>query len=203
MITESVKADDGGTEGKWVALAIAVILVVAFFTLPYHQAGKVVDKIESYQVSINDIPSSQLAMLAELRLAHEEIRNVFQDNLDALDITQASEHDMSSSQWPLVDELESLWLPPFIKDKSWQHKGRHQWEMVADGVYLGVPQELGPNQENTAIVLISTEIEPIIWFKSPPVDIAYETPSSFTSSTLAKLGWSQVFFPDSKQRHSH
>ena len=200
MITESVKADDGGTEGKWVALAIAIILAVAFFTLPYHQAGKVVDKLESYQVSINEIPSSQLAMIAELRLAHEEIRNVYQDNLDN---TQVSEQDISSSQWPLVDELESLWLAPFIKDKSWQHKGCHQWEMVADGVYLGVPQELGPNQENTAIVLISTEIEPIIWFKSPPVEIANETPSSFTSSTLAKFGWSQVFFPDSKQRHSH
>ncbi|PSW15907.1 hypothetical protein C9J01_02535 [Photobacterium rosenbergii] len=200
MITESVKADDGGTEGKWVALAIAVILVIAFFALPYHQAGKVEDKLESYQVSINEIPSSQLAMIAELRLAHEEIRNVFQDNLDS---ALVSEQVISNSHWPLVDELESFWLAPFIKDKSWQHKGRHLWEMVAEGVYLGVPQELGPNQENTAIVLISTEIEPIIWFKSTSVEKAIETPSSFTSSALAEFGWSQVSFPDSKHRHSH
>ncbi|WP_299021983.1 hypothetical protein [uncultured Photobacterium sp.] len=37
MITESVISDDGGREGKWVVLFIAMFLLVVGILLPYHQ----------------------------------------------------------------------------------------------------------------------------------------------------------------------
>ncbi|MEF1281374.1 hypothetical protein QTO05_20010 [Vibrio fortis] len=38
MIIQSVRADTGGREGKWVALIIASILGFATLAIPYHQA---------------------------------------------------------------------------------------------------------------------------------------------------------------------
>lgn len=200
MITEAVKADDGGTEGKWVALAIAVILAIGFLSLPFHQAGQSEHELETYQVSIKDLPASELSMIAELRLAHEEIRNVFHDNSELLPADKTSSDD---PLWPQVAELESLWLPPFIKDKSWEHKGRHRWQLVEGGVYLGVPEKNDSYDTLTAVLLISSENEPNIWFTSFTVESAIETPSSFTSSALAKSGWFQVSFVEHKQQHAH
>ncbi|MDV5167603.1 DUF6162 family protein [Photobacterium rosenbergii] len=200
MITEAVKADDGGTEGKWVALAIAVILAIGFLSLPFHQAGHSELDLEAYQVSIKDMPANELSMIAELRLAHEEIRNVFHDNSELLPADKTSSDD---PLWPQVAELESLWLPPFIKDKSWEHKGRHRWQLVEGGAYIGVPEVKGSDDTVIAVLLISTEIEPNIWFKPFPAPNAIETPSKFSSSALAKSGWFQVSFVENKQQHSH
>ena len=201
MITESVKADDGGTEGKWVALAIFVILAVAFIALPYHQAGGAKQPLLAHQVSIKDLPSSELAMVAELRLAHEEIRNLFQDNLDFHNSDDVSPLMASDQHWPAVEELEALWLPPFVKDKSWKHKGQHHWQLIGGGVYLGMPQER--NNEALPVVLISKSHAPDIWFKPASATHAINNSASFTSSTLVESGWIQVAFDDKNQRHAH
>ena len=78
MISQSVHADDGGREGKWMALLIVLILAIAALLLPYHQAISNKKVLANHQISIKDLPSVELAMLAELRLAHEEIRNIHQ-----------------------------------------------------------------------------------------------------------------------------
>ncbi|PSU36493.1 hypothetical protein C9I99_03445 [Photobacterium lutimaris] len=187
------------------ALAIAVILAVAYFALPYHQSGGSKQELPAHQVSVKDLDPEDLAMVAELRLAHEEIRNLRQDNQDNLD---ESAKQISNHFWPSIEELASLWLAPFVKDKSWEHKGRHYWQHLSNGVYLGVPQRPGTAKP---LLLISQHVEPVIWF-NPTSDLtsdstfenrAFERPATFSSSALIDAGWIQVSFDENAQHHLH
>ncbi|MGC3836695.1 DUF6162 family protein [Moritella viscosa] len=134
MISQSVHADDGGREGKWVALLIVLILAIAALLLPYHQAISNKKVLANHQISIKDLRSVELAMIAELRLAHEEIRNIHQDSLE-LESVEFEGVDI----WPDMAELKELWLAPFIIDKSWERKGKHDWRKVAPALYQGIP----------------------------------------------------------------
>lgn len=201
MITESVKSDDGGTEGKWVALAIAVILAVAFLALPHHQSGGTKLELAAHQISVKDLSSEDLAMVADLRLAHEEIRNLFQDNQDSIDVSSRQASQQTDDQfWPSIEALESLWLPPFVKDKSWEHKGRHHWQHVSNGAYLGVPLHLDTAKP---VILISQHVEPEIWFYLASDNSTFEKPATLSSSALTDAGWIQVSFGEKAQNHTH
>ncbi|HIF9545200.1 TPA: DUF6162 family protein [Photobacterium damselae] len=154
MITQSVRSDNGSREGKWVALSIATILAVSALLLPYHQAAQEEQLLGAHQQAVADLNTENLAMVAELRLAHEEIRNLYTDN-------QIDSASSKLTLWPDHKELEALWLAPFVQDQSWERKGKHQWEKVTDSVYFGMNTlQKGAN----SVVLISEYEEPEIWF---------------------------------------
>ena len=52
MIIQSVRADTGGREGKWVALIIATILGFAALAIPYHQAEVHVTTAFEHQILV-------------------------------------------------------------------------------------------------------------------------------------------------------
>ena len=189
MICQTVHTDDGGREGKWVALSIFLILAVAAILLPHHQETVKQQSLSTYQVSIKDLAADELAMIAELRLAHEEIRNMHQDSIE-LDGTES---------WADIDELEALWLAPFIQDKSWERKGKHLWLKIAPALYQGVPQlENG----SASFVLNSLQEEPEIWLHldktfQPVISAHIGTEKAlFQTSVLIETGWKQVVFVD-------
>lgn len=190
MINETVIADDGGREGKWVALSIAIILLIAMLSLPHHQAASQQQELASHQVSIDALEPTELAMIADLRLAHEEIRNIRQDSieLDGVDI------------WPEISELEELWLAPFVQDKSWQHKGRHQWLKVSAGVYQGIRQH---EKGSASVVLNSILVEPDIWLKSDSKATPVNADQSRDVAALINAGWKQVVFSVQEENHLH
>ncbi|MGF1727874.1 DUF6162 family protein [Photobacterium nomapromontoriensis] len=194
MITESVRADDGGAEGKWVALAILVILSVAFVALPFHQAEVKTQALARHQVLITDLSPNELAMIADLRLAHEEIRNLHQDSM------AFEPEKMPAQHWPKVDELEAMWLAPFVKDKSWEHKGRHDWQRVISSVYLGTPEEANGSK---AVVLLADAEQPDIWFALFNTAKTIPTNTILTPSQLIDAGWMQVVFEAAANKHSH
>jgi len=183
MISQSVHADDGGREGKWVALLITLILVFAALLLPYHQTASSEKVLASHQISIKDLPSVELAMIAELRLAHEEIRNIHQDSVEfeGMDV------------WPGMAELKELWLAPFISDKSWERKGEHQWRNVGPALYQGIP---ALTTGSVAVLLSSQAPRPEVWLA---LDMPTPTPMAETTLNTAALinaGWKQVVFAD-------
>ncbi len=51
-------------EGKWVALSIAVILLVAAILIPYHQASTRQLALASHQIAIQELEPQELAMIA-------------------------------------------------------------------------------------------------------------------------------------------
>lgn len=79
MITQKVRPDNGSREGKWVALTIAGILAISTLLLPYHQTESEHTEALAHQVLITDLEQEELAMIAELKLAHEEIRDLHID----------------------------------------------------------------------------------------------------------------------------
>lgn len=195
MITESVIPDDGGREGRWVALSIAVILLVAAILLPYHQSVSDKQELAAHQISLANLEAQELAMIGDLRLAHEEIRNLHQDSIEFDD----------KDIWPSITELEALWLAPFVKDKSWQHKGEHLWHQVAPGIYQGLRQsELGA----VSVILSCHAQEPDVWIDfnlqaTPFEGDAYQQGMSLSDSVLIKAGWQQVAFIDHQDTHNH
>ncbi|MGF1681569.1 DUF6162 family protein [Photobacterium minamisatsumaniensis] len=199
MITQSVHSDDGGREGKWVALSIAIILIIAAFTLPMHQASSKGQILAPYQVSISDLATPELAMVADLRLAHEEIRNIYQDNRDF-------EPAMSSDElWPELAELEEIWLAPFVKDKSWEYKGKHQWLHIAPAYYQGVKQVA---QGSASVILHTGNNDPEIWFalfdSAQPLTRNLEQPHVLLSpEKLIEAGWIKVVFASASDSHVH
>ncbi|MCW8331738.1 hypothetical protein MD588_23335 [Photobacterium sp. SDRW27] len=190
MNSQTVLPDDGGREGKWVALSIAVILLVATALIPYHQTASQQDELALHQISIQDLPSLELAMIADLRLAHEEIRNLRQDNLEF----------KGTDYWPQVNELEELWLAPFVQDKSWEHKGKHQWKKIADGFYLGKRQL---EEGSASVILHSQYQQPDIWLDLNGKAGTWVASTPLSVSALIDAGWIQVVFSAQEDVHLH
>ncbi|WP_305461921.1 DUF6162 family protein [Photobacterium leiognathi] len=181
MIRQSVRSDNGDREGKWVGLCIGLILLIAFVLLPYHQAKEPEAALLSHQIAITDLSPDELAMVAELRLAHEEIRNLFQDTV----------LESGTGSWPELNELEEFWIAPFVKDKSWQRKGRHQWTLVDDGTYQGLRQS---DSGSMSIVLNSHTKDPDIWLAMDDQAKSFETQQKVDEQQLISNGWTQIVF---------
>ncbi|WP_318517152.1 DUF6162 family protein [Photobacterium leiognathi] len=181
MIRQSVRSDNGDREGKWVGLCIGLILLIAFVLLPYHQAKEPEAALLSHQVAITDLSPDELAMVAELRLAHEEIRNLFQDTV----------LENGTGSWPKLNELEEFWIAPFVKDKSWQRKGRHQWTLVDDGTYQGLRQS---DSGSMSILLNSHTKDPDIWLAMDDQAKPFETKQKVDEQQLISNGWTQIVF---------
>lgn len=201
MISQSVHADDGGREGKWVALLIASILAIAAILLPYHQAESSEKVLADHQISIKDLPSVELAMIAELRLAHEEIRNIHQDSLE-LGSSERESGEFEGAEleniglesndvWPDMAELTELWLAPFISDKSWERKGEHHWRKVAPALYQGIPAR---TTGSAAVILNSQDPRPEVWLALDMPTPKPMTATTLNTAALIAAGWKQVVF---------
>jgi len=184
MIIQNVNPENGGQEGRWIALLCLLILSTGAILLPRNQVEQQHLVVDDHQVSIKLLPPQPLAMIADLRLAHLEIGALYEDRL----------------LWPSVEQLETDWLAPFVKDKSWEHQGKHHWILIADGIYQGVSDSNG-----TSYLLNSQQADVDIWlgFKDEVTWINASGP--FQMSQLIEAGWTQVVFEEKKSivQHAH
>jgi hypothetical protein len=189
MITQSVCSDNGDREGKWIGLLISMIIILMALLLPLHQVAPTQAKLAVHQVSVKDLPPVELAMIADLRLAHEEIRNLHQDSV---------EFD-GQGMWASVTELEEMWLAPFMPDKSWERKGKHAWLKIAPASYQGIPTI---STGSVAAILNSNQSTPDIWLDLNNTGLTFTTPinayttvsANFPDQRLIQAGWLQVVF---------
>lgn len=182
MIIQTVRADTGGREGKWVALIIAAILGFATLAIPYHQAEIHVTTAYEHQILVTDVEQENLAMLAELRLAHEEIRDLYLDN---------------ANQWPSVDSLEEEWVAPFTRDQSWKRKGEHDWVLLDSGFYFSAPDQKGFAD---SFLMNANSISPEIWIN---LQGKVSAPSEFDIKSLMSAGWKQVVTESEATANQH
>ncbi|WP_299688956.1 hypothetical protein [uncultured Vibrio sp.] len=195
MIIQGVHADTGGREGKWVGLIIVFILCFATVAIPFHQAESKIEVLLDHQVLVTDIKQENLAMLSELRLAHEEIRDLRID---------------SEGEWPSVTSLKNQWVAPFVEDPSWKRKGSHVWRLDERGYYFAIPNEPSISNEHAApsefatsseyapvnkhsfagsFILNANSVSPEIWVF---LDGFANPPAHFDENTLASAGWKLV-----------
>ncbi|MEZ9266224.1 hypothetical protein AB9R79_06835 [Vibrio splendidus] len=183
MMIQSVRADTGGREGKWVGLIIVFILSFATVAIPFHQAETHVKAVLDHQILVTDVEQENLAMLSELRLAHEEIRDLRMD---------------SDGEWPSVVSLKDEWVAPFVEDQSWKRKGSHTWLLDEHGYYFSTPSEQATSSEYAAqsdhgfadsFILNANSVSPEIWIFFGGVA---KQPATFDQHTLDSTGWKLV-----------
>lgn len=195
---QGVRADTGGREGKWVGLIIVFILSFATVAIPFHQAESRVKAILDHQILVTDVEQENLAMLSELRLAHEEIRDLRMD---------------SDGEWPSVASLKDEWVAPFVEDQSWKRKGSHAWLLDERGYYFSTPSEYATPSEDTApseqatptdhgfadsFILNANSVSPEIWIFFGGVA---SQPTNFDENTLESAGWKMVVNESEVKQH--
>ncbi|WP_210472748.1 DUF6162 family protein [Vibrio crassostreae] len=192
MMIQSVRADTGGREGKWVGLIIVFILCFATVAIPFHQAESHVKAVLDHQILVTDAEQENLAMLSELRLAHEEIRDLRMD---------------SDGEWPSVASLKDEWVAPFVEDQSWKRKGSHAWVLDERGYYFSTPSEYAtpsvqakPTDHGSAdsFILNANSVSPEIWIF---LDGVAKQPSTFDQNTLESTGWRMVVNESEIEQH--
>ncbi|MEZ9408825.1 DUF6162 family protein [Vibrio lentus] len=183
MMIQGVRADTGGREGKWVGLIIVFILSFATVAIPFHQAESHVKAVLEHQILVTDVEQENLAMLSELRLAHEEIRDLRMD---------------SDGEWPSVMSLKDEWVAPFVEDQSWKRKGSHTWLLDERGYYFSTPSEHATSSEQAtptdhgsadSFILNANSFSPEIWIYFGGVA---KQPTRFDENTLESAGWKVV-----------
>ncbi len=183
---QGVRADTGGREGKWVGLIIVFILSFATVAIPFHQAESHVKAVLDHQILVTDVEQENLAMLSELRLAHEEIRDLRMD---------------SDGEWPSVVSLKDEWVAPFVEDQSWKRKGSHTWVLDKRGYYFSTPSEYAAQSEHgfaDSFILNANSVFPEIWIYFGGVA---EQPSTFEQHTLESAGWKMVVNESEVEQH--
>ena len=189
---QGVRADTGGREGKWVGLIIVFILSFATVAIPFHQAESHVKAVLDHQILVTDVEQENLAMLSELRLAHEEIRDLRMD---------------SDGEWPSVVSLKDEWVAPFVEDQSWKRKGSHTWLLDKRGYYFSTPSEHATSSEYAAqsehgfadsFILNANSVSPEIWIYFGGVA---EQPGTFDQPTLESAGWKMVVNESEVEQH--
>ena len=122
-------------------------------------------------------------MIAELKLAHEEIRDLHIDG----------------GQWPEISELEEFWVAPFVKDQSWQRKGSHQWQKLDTGLYIGVRQ----GEKGSASMLLDSGHEQADIWLSTSASLG-QLSHLIQQDERKQNGWHQVvLMPSSTATHAH
>lgn len=189
---QGVRADTGGREGKWVGLIIVFILSFATVAIPFHQAESHVKAVLDHQILVTDVEQENLAMLSELRLAHEEIRDLRMD---------------SDGEWPSVMSLKDEWVAPFVEDQSWKRKGSHTWLLDKRGYYFSTPSEYATPSKYAAqsehgfadsFILNANSVSPEIWIYFGGVA---EQPGTFEQHTLESAGWKMVVNESEVEQH--
>lgn len=180
MMIQGVRADTGGREGKWVGLIILFILSFSTVAIPLHQAESHVKAVLDHQILVTDVEQENLAMLSELRLAHEEIRDLRMD---------------SGGEWPSVASLKDEWVAPFVEDQSWKRKGSHTWVMDEGGYYFSTPNEFGFAD---SFILNANSVSPEIWIFLGGVA---KQPGTFDQHTLESTGWKMVVNESEIEQH--
>ncbi|MCT4347718.1 MULTISPECIES: DUF6162 family protein [Vibrio] len=192
MMIQGVRADTGGREGKWVGLIIVFILSFATVAIPFHQAESHVKAVLDHQILVTDVEQENLAMLSELRLAHEEIRDLRMD---------------SDGEWPSVVSLKDEWVAPFVEDQSWKRKGSHTWLLDEHGYYFSTPSEQATSSEYAAqsehgfadsFILNANSVSPEIWIFFGGVA---SQPTNFDENTLESADWKMVVNESEVEQH--
>ncbi|CAH7102166.1 conserved hypothetical protein [Vibrio chagasii] len=189
---QGVRADTGGREGKWVGLIIVFILSFGSVAIPFHQAKSHIEAVLEHQILVTDVEQENLAMLSELRLAHEEIRDLRMD---------------SDGEWPSVASLKDEWVAPFVEDQSWKRKGSHTWLLDERGYYFSTPSEYATSSEQAtptehgfadSFILNANSVSPEIWIFFGGVA---KQPGTFDQHTLESAGWKMVVNESEIEQH--
>lgn len=182
MTIQTVRPNDGTHEARWVFSAIIFVIAITALLMPLNQHKQKGNEYNESYIYTEQLSTLTRAFIADLKLAHEEIRDLHSHTVM-----------QGERAWPTPQQLEQEWLAPFTQDKTWHRYGQHQWQLIGDGFYLGVPDtsELAPS-----VILSSLNQASVIWLAAAEAKLP--KPEDLTSNHLEDLGWKQVLLTSSR-----
>ncbi len=104
-----------------------------------------------------------------------------------------------NQSWPAIGELESMLLPPFHRDLSWQNSGTLRWSLESapdadSALYLGTAGQL-PGQSSFLLVFERQFAGPVaiqtveIWQHA---DSLVSLPAASDHNNLIRQGWQEL-----------
>lgn len=183
--TQKVWPDNGAREGRYIFLSISLLLLLGLVTIPLNQRDDVAVELADHQLRADQMTVAQQTLLSQLKVAHEEIVDLYQDSVEFED----------TPMWPQVEQLEELYLAPFTQDQNWRSLAELDWHSLEDGRYLA---RAGNDDLGYQTVLLDSQDqdEPAIWLHLASI----QTPNA----DLAHGQWQQVVFVQThRQAHHH
>ncbi|GAL14402.1 hypothetical protein JCM19233_5414 [Vibrio astriarenae] len=169
---------------RYIFICIALLLLFGAIATPLNQRNDAIAELEAHQIRADQLTVEQQTLLTQLKVAHEEIVDLHADNF-AFD---------GADEWPLVEELESLYLPAFTQDLNWQNLAEIKWQNLEDGVYIGEAQN-SDLMYSTFLLDSRISSEPVIWL--------HVDKESYSQDLIAQ-GWTEVVFVQTnRQSHHH
>lgn len=169
-----IRPAGAGHETLYVLLA--ALLIAALAATVVGLRGERVDEqtIASHQIDARrDLNAAEQGVYTDLHVATEEILALRQEN----------------GQAPAVQALADDALPPFVDDTSSASRGRHQWQWLASGAYLGSSQDADV-AGNFLLILPQADTAPAqVWLRR---DRSTRAPDDLGQAALIAAGWQEI-----------
>ncbi len=184
----------GGTETRWLLIVAMCILIVCAIAISARTRDSKETELKSWQINaFEDLNAKEIGVFNSLLTASIEIEQT---------------HDFEDGYWLEVNELEGLYVPPFVKDSAWKKQGQITWEkkILNAGkqhiaMYKGIPSNndvrgtflllmLHDHRKKQGSASKNVPHAPFeIWFhKNTP----QKFPETITDQALISSGWNQI-----------
>ncbi len=183
------------TRSEVICLAVTIAVVVMI------SGGVIAGRIRPNDEKI--LKSHQLSAFRDLNSLEQ---GTFNDlYAAAMEINEL--HGTGDEEWPSLATLEGEYMPPFVKDRAWEQRGRLAWEHRVPwsgsrhvALYLGVPRDAGSFGCFLLIMLHdhavkrpgseTVERPPYEIWRHDDLDVAL--PEIVTDQALMARGWKEV-----------
>jgi len=185
---EAVQAASGRKETIYVAQFALLVICVAGVLLAMRSEPAAEQVILEHQISAyHDLTTTEQGTFNDLLTAALDIDAIHADTL----------------AWPTVEELEFMYIAPFVRDSAWRQRGELQWRHINkdavsqhDAAYAGLSTDSSTSgsfllwithAHSAAASNVSPQTK--IWYHP---DDAAETPVPVQEQSLIAHGWREV-----------
>lgn len=192
--TTTVQSCRASHESRWLALVVVCVLLVCSSAISLRTGQQVEKQITGWQINaFTELNGNETAVFSALETAALEINDT---------------HDLEGGQWMGISQLEEMYIPPFVRDSSWQKQGKIIWSMkdlhsnsLDIATYMGTPGD--DSIGGTFLLVLLHDHQPKqgqagdepkhpayeIWFHK---NRSQENPDIITDQALTSTGWREV-----------
>ena len=117
MHTQIVRSVGTRRETGYVLLAMLLVSLGFSLMVVHRTRSEQATQLETYQLSaFSDLNNAEQGIFSDLYAATVEIDEI---------------HDFDAV-WPQIEELEEMYLAPFLKDAGWERRGKLAWSVKHD-----------------------------------------------------------------------
>ncbi|CAM4105849.1 hypothetical protein CCOS865_03985 [Pseudomonas reidholzensis] len=169
-----IRPAGAGHETLYVLLVALLIVALAATVVTLRGEREDEVSIASHQLDVRrDLNAAEQGVFTDLWVAFDEIQ-----------MLRAEDNSV-----PTVASLADDGLPPFVSDAASDSRGRHQWQWLEAGAYLGRSQDAQVAGSFLLILPAQADAPADVWLRR---DSAAVAPDDLGHEALIAAGWQQV-----------